>query len=277
MKQLALGLIVFGCVLTAMAAPAADEKAPKTLRVYFVGMYELNQQMKAGKVPGNKDIHELFADGIHLNNVGSYVVGCTYFATLYKQNPKGLPSAPYKVEDAKLAGIIQDLVWKVVSDHELAGVKGAIETATLKSDQAVDVEIARLGNPIKSESAAAVKALVKIGKPAAPALVKALSDSRSDVRAFAAEALRSILAADPSNVPNWHSEAFWKQRIAQLKGGMPLEEALKILLPELSPAERIGRTEMGVWSGTSGWSNYRLDDYWAVGLCLTDFGKEKLV
>ena len=86
-------------------------------------MYELNQQMKAGKVPGYKDIHELFADGIHLNNVGSYVVGCTYFATLYKQNPKGLPSAPYKVEDAKMAAAIQDVVWKVVSVHELAGVK----------------------------------------------------------------------------------------------------------------------------------------------------------
>ena len=26
------------------------------------------------------------ADGIHLNNVGSYVVGCTYFATLYQEN-----------------------------------------------------------------------------------------------------------------------------------------------------------------------------------------------
>ncbi len=67
------------------------------------------------------DIKQLFADGTHLNNVGSYVVGCTYFATLYKQNPKGLPSAPYKVEDAKLAAIIQDVVWKVVSTNELAG------------------------------------------------------------------------------------------------------------------------------------------------------------
>ncbi len=85
-------------------------------------MYELNQRMKAGKVPGYTHIKQLFADGIHLNNVGSYVVGCTYFATLYKENPKGLPSAPYKVEDAKLAAIIQEVVWKVVSTHELAGV-----------------------------------------------------------------------------------------------------------------------------------------------------------
>jgi hypothetical protein len=85
-------------------------------------MYGLNQWMKAGKVPGYNDIKQLFADGIHLNNVGSYVVGCTFFATLYKQNPSGLPTEPYKVTDAKLAVAIQNLVWRVVSTEELAGV-----------------------------------------------------------------------------------------------------------------------------------------------------------
>lgn len=85
-------------------------------------MYELNQRMKAGQVPGYKHIKEVFADGIHLNNVGSYVVGCTYFATLYKESPKGLPGEPYKVTDPKLAEVIQETVWKVVSGNELAGV-----------------------------------------------------------------------------------------------------------------------------------------------------------
>jgi hypothetical protein len=85
-------------------------------------MYELNQQMKAGRVPGFNHIKEIYADGIHLNNVGAYIVGCTYYATLYRENPKGLQLAPYKVEDAKLAGIIQEAVWKVVSTNELAGV-----------------------------------------------------------------------------------------------------------------------------------------------------------
>ncbi len=85
-------------------------------------MYGLNQWIKAGKVPGYTNIKQLFADGIHLNNVGSYVVGCTYFATLYKQSPVGLPSEPYKVTDKKLTAVIQDLVWRVVSWDELAGV-----------------------------------------------------------------------------------------------------------------------------------------------------------
>lgn len=96
-------------------------------------MYELNQRMKAGEVPGYKQIKEVFADGIHLNNVGSYVVGCTYFATLYRENPMKLPSEPYKVTDAKLAEVIQDTVWKVVSANELAGGAGATAGGTTSS------------------------------------------------------------------------------------------------------------------------------------------------
>jgi hypothetical protein len=97
------------------------------IRMVPVGhvMYDLNQRMKAGQVPGYKHIKEVFADGIHLNNVGSYIAGCTFFATLYRENPKGLPAEPYKVQDAKLAGVIQDTVWKIVGTNELAGVVAA--------------------------------------------------------------------------------------------------------------------------------------------------------
>ena len=107
----------------------AYPKLKKPILMVPVGhvMYELNQRMKAGEVPGYKQIKDVFADGIHLNNVGSYVVGCTYFATLYRENPKGLPAEPYKVTDPKLAEVIQDTVWKVVSTHELAGVAKTAE------------------------------------------------------------------------------------------------------------------------------------------------------
>ena len=43
-------------------------------------------------------------------------------ATLYKEDPHGLPGEPYKVIDPKLAKIIQETVWKVVGTNELAGV-----------------------------------------------------------------------------------------------------------------------------------------------------------
>ena len=107
-------------------------------------MYELNQRMKAGEVPGYKAIKEVFADGIHLNNVGSYVVGCTFFATFYKENPKGLSGEPYKVHDGKLAEVIQETVWRVVSTNELAGVAkpapSAFESTTKKTEDQVEVE-----------------------------------------------------------------------------------------------------------------------------------------
>lgn len=85
-------------------------------------LYELNQRIKAGQVPGYSSITQVYADGIHFNEVGSYLVGCTFYATLFKENPKGLTASPYKVNNPQLVNMIQDAVWKVVSRHALSGV-----------------------------------------------------------------------------------------------------------------------------------------------------------
>jgi len=131
-------------------------------------------------------------------------------------------------------------------------------------EERIAAEIAHLGSPSKAESAAAVRALIKRGKPAAAALVKVLGDPRSDVRALAAEALRSILATDPANAPNYHEKAYWEGRLAQLKAGMSLDQALKVLLPNLSPAERRKTMQVMFTGGGGSTSTYRLDDYWMV-------------
>lgn len=86
-------------------------------------MAELNEMMKAGKVPGYKDIHGVYADGIHLNNVGSYITACTFYATIFKEEPSGLPSSSYQINDAALVKIIHETVWKVVSAHPYSGVQ----------------------------------------------------------------------------------------------------------------------------------------------------------
>jgi hypothetical protein len=113
----------------------AYPKMKKPILMVPVGhvMYELNQRMRAGEVPSYKQIKEIYVDGIHLNNVGSYIVGCTFFATLYNENPKGLPGEPYKVTDPRLAEVIQETVWKVVSTNELAGVAKPKPTGTRTS------------------------------------------------------------------------------------------------------------------------------------------------
>lgn len=85
-------------------------------------MNELHRRMKAGEVPGYRSIHQLYRDGIHLGEAGSYLVGCTFFATMLRQSPVGLPSAPYGKIDPALAQTIQKTVWDVVSKHPDAGV-----------------------------------------------------------------------------------------------------------------------------------------------------------
>lgn len=86
-------------------------------------LYELNQRIKAGQVPGYTSITQVYSDGIHFNDVGSYIVGSTFYATLFKENPKGLTASSYKVNNPQLVSIIQDAVWKVVSTHPMSGVK----------------------------------------------------------------------------------------------------------------------------------------------------------
>jgi len=65
---------------------------------------------------------DVYADGIHLNAVGSYLCAATFYATLFRDNPRGLNARLYHVEDDRLAGTINEAVWKVVSGHPLAGV-----------------------------------------------------------------------------------------------------------------------------------------------------------
>jgi hypothetical protein len=88
-------------------------------------LYELDQRIKAGQVPGYTSITQVYADGIHFNDVGSYIVGSTFYATLFQENPKGLTASPYNVNNPQLVGIIQDAVWKVVSTHPLSAVVAA--------------------------------------------------------------------------------------------------------------------------------------------------------
>lgn len=103
----------------------ANPKMNKPVLMVPVGdvMDALHRKMKAGQVPGYTSIWQLYKDGIHLNAQGSYLVGCTYFATLHKQSPVGLPTEPYKLTDPSLAKVIQETIWEVVKEHALTGIK----------------------------------------------------------------------------------------------------------------------------------------------------------
>ncbi len=85
-------------------------------------MEELDNRMEAGLVPGFSDITDIYIDDIHLDNVGSYIVATTFYATIFKQSPIGLPvPSEYQPLSSELTAIIQDTVWDVVPTISLTG------------------------------------------------------------------------------------------------------------------------------------------------------------
>lgn len=111
-----------------------------TINMVPVGdvLYELNERMRAGSIPGFTSVYQFYADDIHLNKYGEYATSCTFYAVLYKTSPVGLGFAEWGVESA-MAAQIQDAAWDVVSAHPYTGVApvavGATPTAPRASRQ----------------------------------------------------------------------------------------------------------------------------------------------
>ena len=114
-------------------------------------------------------------------------------------------------------------------------------------------------------------------KPTLSKLVKDLSDRSNDVRADAAAALRQALAADPAAAPNCHDKDYWERRVAEAKPGLTLKDALNILLPDLTDKQRQQAAEMGMGTGPSSFTMYRLDDYWRAELRTSNAAPEMLL
>lgn len=107
-----------------------DYVAPiRLVPVGFV-MYELEQRMKAGEVPGYATVHELYADNVHLANTGEYVAGLTMFTTLTGIDPRGKAvPAQYGSIDQGLVAAIQNVVWDVLTAmSDETGVQEATAT-----------------------------------------------------------------------------------------------------------------------------------------------------
>ncbi|HEY5311581.1 MAG TPA: hypothetical protein VIK18_03650 [Pirellulales bacterium] len=127
------------------------------------------------------------------------------------------------------------------------------------ADTTIDGQLLKLASHDPWQQQDAARRLVRHGRPAVPALVKLLADPGNDVRAWAAQAIREILAADPHAAANDHGHAYWQQRADQVKKGTPMEDVRK-LLPS-------NGGDPGYGSGGSGQgatSSWRLDDYCIV-------------
>jgi hypothetical protein len=85
-------------------------------------MLLFDSEAKAGRVPGFSQVLGLFADGIHLNDVGAYLVGCVFYATIYGEDPAPLGFAQYSGVNQVLADKIQAIAWDTVDGHPYSGV-----------------------------------------------------------------------------------------------------------------------------------------------------------
>lgn len=104
--------------------PAALKKKVLMVPVGDV-MFEVDKRMRAGRIPGYSNIGQLYTDHIHLNHAGSYIVGLTFYSTMYRDNPIG-SAVPSNWNEARLTSTqkrqFQEAVWSVVSTHPYSGV-----------------------------------------------------------------------------------------------------------------------------------------------------------
>src|SRR5689334_17963862 len=89
----------------------------KPIRMIPVGevLYELNERMHAGQIPGYNDISVAYADNLHMNSIGSFIVASTWYSVLYKEDPRGLSSDLWGLNDPVLTAQIEDAAWQVVN------------------------------------------------------------------------------------------------------------------------------------------------------------------
>ena len=89
-------------------------------------MFAMNKKAKEGKTKGMSSAWDLYSDGIHVNNIGSYLIMATFYATMYKEDVRQTP-VPYSYGsiDPELRDTIQQTIFEVVFNHAYSGVSSA--------------------------------------------------------------------------------------------------------------------------------------------------------
>lgn len=100
----------FAKLLAAVHDETPFLKRPAQLVPVGQVMAALHRKLVNGAVPGYTSVYQLYKDGIHLNEAGSYLVACTFFATFFDESPVGLATGPYGKIDPVLAKVIQEAI-----------------------------------------------------------------------------------------------------------------------------------------------------------------------
>jgi len=114
----------------------ADIKAGKNADTATVTLIPAGQAMArlydaiaTGEVTQITGIEALFADDIHLNDVGHYFVSMVQYGIITGRSPLGLPaqfqdrfSVPFDAPDTALAGVLQQVAWDTVQAYGGAAI-----------------------------------------------------------------------------------------------------------------------------------------------------------
>lgn len=99
----------------------------------------LHRKASLGLVSGIRSAWDLYSDGVHVNNVGSYIVGLTFYASILGRSPVGLPIGGYQgrmgstadhvMISPELAAVLQETVWETVTAMPETGVRSDLPPA----------------------------------------------------------------------------------------------------------------------------------------------------
>ncbi|TGN51047.1 hypothetical protein E4L95_17065, partial [Paracoccus liaowanqingii] len=126
------GLDSFGpkweSIVDGVNAGLPDGAKPMLLIPAGQAMANLYDAIEAGQIPGVTSIRQFFVDDIHLNINGNYFVTMVHQATLYGENPDGLPErtfspwGSYPAVNPALADALQKVAWETVNEYDRDGV-----------------------------------------------------------------------------------------------------------------------------------------------------------
>jgi hypothetical protein len=95
-------------------------------------MAAVERAAAAGEIPGLAGTDALFADEIHFNDLGAWLMANTHYAVIYGRSPVGLPVALRKADGTAatavapdMARALQEVVWRVVTSYPATGVSQA--------------------------------------------------------------------------------------------------------------------------------------------------------
>ncbi|MFG6593110.1 hypothetical protein ACGYK4_01070 [Sulfitobacter sp. 1A13368] len=160
-------------IASAMRAGRSSENA--TIEVIPAGqaMAHLYDEIAAENLSGLTGIDALFADDIHLNDLGHYFVAMVQYARLTGKDPLGLPTdfndrwgKAFDTPQPDLARALQRVAWEAVQDYQGGAVMPApLATRPVAEDNAQTAPITPTGPPAPSPASDATEAAKPLDPP----------------------------------------------------------------------------------------------------------------